>query len=62
MISSILLIIFGKLGIINTDVSLGFWKWYSLGMAVELIIYFSVLKWIDKRDLETNYGRNKKND
>jgi hypothetical protein len=60
MISSILLIIFGKLGIVNPDVSLGFWKWYALGITVELIIYISALKWLDKKDLETNYGRNKK--
>lgn len=60
MISSILLIIFDKIGIVNTDVSLGFWKWYILGVTVELIIYFSALKWIDKRDIETNYGRDKK--
>lgn len=60
MISSILLIIFGKLGIIDPDVSLGFWKWYLLGVTVELVIYFSALKWLDKRDLETNYGRDKK--
>lgn len=60
MISSILLIIFGKLGIIDPNISLGFWKWYILGVAVEFIIYFSALKWLDKRDLETNYGRDKK--
>lgn len=59
MISGIILIIFGKLGIINTDVSLGFWKWYILGISVEVIILISVLKWIDKRDRETNYGRDK---
>lgn len=61
MISSIILIIFGKLGIVNPDLSLGFWKWYTIGMLIELTILFLVLKWIDKKDLETDYGRNKTN-
>lgn len=60
MISSILLLIFGRLGIINTDISLGFWKWYALGVTVEVIILLLVLKKLDKRDLETNYGRDKR--
>lgn len=60
MISSVLLIIFGKLDIIDPNISFGFWKWYILGVTVELTIYFSTLKWLDKRDLKTNYGRDKK--
>ena len=60
MISSILLIIFGKLDIIDPNISLSFWKWYIPGVIVELTIYFSALKWLDERDLKTNYGRDKK--
>ena len=59
MISSILLIILVKLDIIDPNISLGFWKWYIPSVAVELTIYFSALKWLDKRDLKTNYGRDK---
>lgn len=51
MISSILLIVLNLLGKINADVSMGFFKWYFLGLAVEVVIYvLSVPKILDKFD------------
>lgn len=51
MISSILLIILNLLGKINTDESMGFFKWYFIGLAVEVVIYiFTVPKILDKFD------------
>ena len=51
MISSILLIALNLMGKINTDVSMGFFKWYFLGLAVVVVIYvFSVPKILDKFD------------
>ena len=39
MISSIVLIILNLMGKINTDESMGFFKWYFLGLAIEVVIY-----------------------
>ena len=51
MISSIVLIILALLGKINADESMGFFKWYFLGLAVEVFVYvFSVPKILDKFD------------
>lgn len=51
MISSILLIILNLLGKINVDESMGFFKWYFIGLAVEVVIYIlSVPKILDKFD------------
>jgi len=51
MISSIILIILNLLGKTNPDVSLGFFKWYFLGVAIELVIYvLTVPKILDKID------------
>ena len=51
MISSILLIILNLLGKINVDESMGFFKWYFLGLAVEVVIYILfVPKILDKFD------------
>lgn len=51
MISSIVLVVLNLVGKINTDESMGFFKWYFLGLAVEVAIYvFSVPKILDKFD------------
>ncbi len=51
MISSILLIIMNLLGKINADESMGFFKWYFLGLTVEVVVYvFTVPKILDKFD------------
>lgn len=51
MISSIVLVILSLLGKINADESMGFFVWYFLGLAVEVVIYvFSVPKILDKFD------------
>lgn len=51
MISSIVLVVLNLVGKINTDESMGFFKWYFLGLAVEVVIYvFSVPKILDKFD------------
>ncbi len=51
MISSIVLIILNLLGKINAEESLGFFKWYFLGLAVEVVIYIiTVPKILDKID------------
>ena len=51
MVSSILLIVLNLLGKINAEESLGFFKWYFLGLAVEVVIYvLSVPKIMDKFD------------
>lgn len=51
MISSIVLIILNLLGKINAEESLGFLKWYFLGLAVEVVIYIiTVPKILDKID------------
>jgi len=51
MISSILLIILNLLEKINTDESMGFFKWYFIGLVVEVVIYiFTVPKILDKFD------------
>lgn len=60
MICSIILLLLEKLGTVNPDVSLGFWKWYGLGMFIELTLVFIGLKRLEKWDLKTNYGRNRK--
>ena len=60
MICSIILLILEKLGVVNPDVSLGFWKWYGLGIFIELTLVFIGLKQLEKWDLKTNYGRNRK--
>lgn len=51
MISSLILIVLNLLDKTNPDVSLGFFKWYFLGLAVEVIIYvLTVPKILDKID------------
>lgn len=51
MISSLILIILNLLDKTNPDVSLGFFKWYFLGLAVEVVIYaLTVPKILDKFD------------
>lgn len=51
MISSLILIILNLLGKTNPDVSLGFFVWYFLGLAVETIIcILSIPKIMDKFD------------
>lgn len=51
MISSILLIILNIMGKINAEESLGFFKWYFLGFAVEVVTYvITVPKILDKID------------
>ena len=51
MISSIILVILGLLEKINGDEGMGFFKWYFLGLTVEVVIYvFSVPKILDKFD------------
>ena len=51
MISSILLIVLNLLGKINADESMGFFKWYFLGLAVEVVIcVLTVPKILDKFD------------
>ena len=51
MISSILLLVLNLLGKINTDESMGFFKWYFLGFAVEVVIcILTVPKILDKFD------------
>ena len=51
MISSILLIVLNLLGKINADKSMGFFKWYFLGLAVEVVIcVLTVPKILDKFD------------
>lgn len=51
MISSIVLIVLNLLEKINADESMGFFKWYFLGLAVEVIIYaLTVPKILDKFD------------
>lgn len=51
MISSIVLIILNLLGKINADEGMGFFKWYFLGLTVEVVIYIlSVPKILDKFD------------
>lgn len=57
MISSIVLLILEYIGVVNTDVSLGFWKWYFLALAIELTLDIIGLKRLEKWDLKTNYGR-----
>ena len=51
MISSIVLIALNLMGKINTDESMGFFKWYFLGLAVEVAIYIlTVPKIMDRID------------
>lgn len=58
MISSLILIVLNLLDKTNPDVSLGFFKWYFLGVAVEVVIYVLTVpkildkidKWRDKND------------
>lgn len=51
MISSIVLIALNLMGKINTDESMGFFKWYFLGLAIEVVIYvLTVPKILDKFD------------
>ena len=51
MISSILLIVLNLLGKINADESMGFCKWYFIGLAVEVVIcILFVPKILDKFD------------
>lgn len=51
MISSIVLIVLNLLGKINADESMGFFKWYFLGLAVEVVIcVLTVPKILDKFD------------
>lgn len=51
MISSIVLIVLNLMGKINTDESMGFLKWYFLGLAVEVAIYIlTVPKIMDRFD------------
>lgn len=59
MISSIILLILNYIGIINPDVSLEFWKWYVIAEVIEIVVMVLIAKHIDKRDMETNFGRNK---
>lgn len=64
MISSIALIILGLLEKINADESMGFFKWYFLGLAIEVVIYvLTVPKIMDKFDKWRNKDgkRNHKN-
>ena len=52
MISSIVLFILTYKGIVDPDVSLGFWKWYFAAYGVEVFIYSKVfpkvLDWYDE--------------
>ena len=51
MINSILLIVLNLLGKINTDEGMGFFKWYFIGVIIEVIIYVLTLpKIMDKFD------------
>ena len=51
MTSSIVLIILALLGKINADESMGFFKWYFLGLTVEVVIYVIIVpKILDKLD------------
>ena len=51
MISSVVLVVLNLIGKINADEGMGFFKWYFLGLAVEVVIYvFSVPKILDKFD------------
>ena len=51
MISSIVLIILNLLGKINAEESLGFFKWYFIGLVVEVVVYIiTVPKVLDKID------------
>lgn len=51
MISSIVLIVLNLMGKINTDDSMRFFKWYFLGLTVEVVIYvLTVPKIMDKFD------------
>jgi hypothetical protein len=60
MVSSIILLFLEYIGVVNTDVSLGFWKWFFLGLAIELTLDIIGLRQLDKWDLKTNYGRDRK--
>ena len=59
MISSITLLILNYTGKINPDEGLGFFKWYFIALAVEMVITLIFVKKLDKKDMETNFGRNK---
>lgn len=59
MISSLILLALNYFKVVDPTVSLGFWKWYALGMAVELAIVLICIKKLDNRDQRTNYGRSK---
>ena len=51
MISSIVLLVLNLLGKINAEESLGFFKWYFLGVAIEVVIYvLTIPKILDKFD------------
>ena len=51
MISSILLINLSLMGKINADESMGFLKWYFLGLAIEVVIHvLFVPKILDRFD------------
>lgn len=57
MISSIVLIVLNLLGKINADKSMGFFKWYFLGLAVEVVIYIiTIPKIMDKFDAWRSRG------
>ena len=59
MISSIVLLILNYIGKINPDEGLGFFKWYFIALTIETAVTLIFVKKLDKRDMETNFGRNK---
>lgn len=58
MISSIALLVLNYIGKINPDEGLGFFKRYFIALAVEIAVTIIFVKKLDKRDMETNFGRN----
>ena len=55
MISSIILLLLQYFGVVNADKSMGFFKWYFLWLAVEVVIYVITLpKVLDKFDAWRN--------
>ena len=52
MISSIVLLLLQYFGVVNPDVSLGFWKWYILSLSIELALTILGIKQIDRHGME----------
>ena len=59
MIFSVLILLLMKLRF-DGDMSVDLWLKLMACALVEVIVYFIALKRLDKWDLETNYGRNRK--